>query len=85
MRWAIAKQSPTALPGTTADRPTFPLYSRFCAPRSGAQKKEKARRSGGSVATSLLLVLTADCKARNAPRFASPSAAEANESYVPFQ
>jgi hypothetical protein len=26
------------------------------------------------VATGLLLVLTADCKARNAPRFASPSA-----------
>jgi hypothetical protein len=37
------------------------------------------------VATSLLLVLTADCKARNAPRFASPSAAEANESGVAFQ
>jgi hypothetical protein len=42
--------------------------------------KEEARRSGGSVATGLLLVLTADCKARNAPRFASPSANEANES-----
>jgi hypothetical protein len=37
------------------------------------------------VATSLLLVLTADCKARNAPRFASPSAVEANESEAAFQ
>jgi hypothetical protein len=37
------------------------------------------------VATSLLLVLTADCKARNAPRFASPSAFEANESEPAFQ
>jgi hypothetical protein len=50
-----------------------------------ARRKEKARRSGGSVATGLLLVLTADCKARNAPRFASPSAFEANESKVAFQ
>jgi hypothetical protein len=37
------------------------------------------------VATGLLLVLTADCKARNAPRFASPSANEANESLPAFQ
>ena len=45
----------------------------------GARKgKEEARRSGGSVATGLLLVLPADCKARNAPRFASPSGCEAN-------
>jgi hypothetical protein len=37
------------------------------------------------VATSLLLVLTADCKARNAPRFASPSEIEATESAAAFQ
>jgi hypothetical protein len=37
------------------------------------------------VATGLLLVLTADCKARNAPRFASPSGIDANGSYRPFQ
>jgi hypothetical protein len=37
------------------------------------------------VATGLLLVLTADCKARNAPRFASPSGIDANGSYGPFQ
>jgi hypothetical protein len=50
-----------------------------------SKEQEEARRSGGSVATSLLLVLTADCKARNVPRFASPSAAEASESERPFQ
>ena len=54
-------------------------------PPGDAALKEEARRSGGSVATGLLLVLTADCKARNAPRFASPSANEANESYLRFQ
>jgi hypothetical protein len=48
-------------------------------------KQEEARRSGGSVATGLLLVLTADCKARNAPRFASPSASDANGSHCAFQ
>jgi len=48
-------------------------------------EQEKARRSGGSLATGLLLVLTADCKARNAPRFASPSRIETNGSYRPFQ
>jgi hypothetical protein len=37
------------------------------------------------VATSLLLVLTAECKARNAPRFASPSAIEASEKRFDFQ
>jgi hypothetical protein len=37
------------------------------------------------VATGLFLVLTADCKARNAPRFASPSGIDANEWDGPFQ
>lgn len=37
------------------------------------------------MATSLFLVLTAECKARNAPRFASPSAIEANEWRFGFQ
>jgi hypothetical protein len=37
------------------------------------------------VAASLLLVLTADFKARNAPRFASPSENEATELAVAFQ
>ena len=41
--------------------------------------------AGVAVATGLLLVLTADCKARNAPRFASPSAREASESASAFQ
>jgi hypothetical protein len=40
---------------------------------------------GGSVATGFLLVLTADCKARNAPRFASPSACDASASPDGFQ
>jgi hypothetical protein len=58
----------------------------------GIQQTEKACRMqgkglplGGSVATGLLLVLTADSKARNAPRFASPSERDANESTSPFQ
>jgi len=37
------------------------------------------------VATSLVLVLTAECKARNAPRFASPSANEANGCASPLE
>ena len=57
---------------------------RPCVPMC-AREQEEARRSGGSVATGLLLVLTADCKARNAPRFASPSSSEANESLPAFQ
>jgi hypothetical protein len=49
------------------------------------QNRKRLVARGGSVATSLLLVLTAECKARNAPRFASPSAIEANESTFRFQ
>src|SRR5262249_13099931 len=48
------------------------------------EKEGRGSSLGGSVATSLLLVLTADCKARNAPRFASPSAIQANESAWAF-
>jgi hypothetical protein len=37
------------------------------------------------LATGLLLVLTAECKARNAPRFASPSGNDGTGSRVAFQ
>jgi hypothetical protein len=37
------------------------------------------------LATGLLLVLTAECKARNAPRFASPSGKESTGSLLSFQ
>ena len=65
------------------------LEARLCraepAPIRKRGSQEKARRSGGSVATGLLLVLTAECKARNAPRFASPSGKEGTGSLVSFQ
>ena len=71
-------------PQATVARRLRRLVTQPSTQETGA-KQEEARRSGGSVATGFLLVLTADCKARNAPRFASPSAAEASESEPGFQ